>query len=403
MSLKIGILREEGRNPPDKRTPLTPNDCQNLISTYNNVQVVVQPSTTRCFTDQEYLLHKISLQEDLADCDILLGIKEVPIELLMANKTYLFFSHTLKKQVHNRKLLQTILQKKIRLIDYECIVDDKGNRLIAFGFFAGVIGAYNGIKTYGNRFNLFELKPAYLCHNLNELEREFSKVKLPAIKVIVTGGGRVANGAIEVLNKMGIKQVTPSDFIAEDYDRAVYTQLNSSDYNKQLNSNLFDRDDFHHNPQNYVSTFLPYAHQADLLIAGAFWHPLAPKLFTKEDMIHPDFAIQIVADITCDIGGSIPCTVKASTINDPIYDYDPNNGTIHPPFSDKSHITVMAVDNLPCELPRDASAYFGERMITNVMPHLLNNTTDKIVSRATITYEGKLTPRFSYLQDFVDG
>ncbi|MFN8436637.1 MAG: NAD(P)-dependent oxidoreductase [Cytophagales bacterium] len=401
--LTIALIREEGRTPPDRRVALTPLQCKQIIENNLHVRIMVQPSGSRCFEDDEYTQLGIEVTENINEADIFIGIKEVPIQNLIENKTYMFFSHTLKKQAHNQKLLSSILDKNIRLIDYECIVDDQSNRLIAFGYYAGLVGAYNGILTYGRKFNLFSLKPAYLCKDLEELKSEFKKIKLPPIKIVLTGGGRVATGVIDMFEMMGIKKVLAKDILTENYSEPVYAQLHSKTYHKHKLGLPFDRDDFHHAPQNYESTFAPYFKVADLLVAGAFWHMNAPVLFTNEDVKKNDFNIKVIADITCDINGSIPCTVRSSTIPDPIYDYNPLSEQVELPFVNKSNITVMAVDNLPCELPRDASTYFGERMMQNVLPYLTNTETSSVINRATITLNGKLTDRFNYLSDYASG
>ncbi len=397
----IGIIREEGRTPPDKRTPLTPDQCRLLQEKYPDVQVLVQPSKVRCFSDEDYKKQGIKLSEDLSGCDTIFGIKEVPVKNLIPEKTYFFFSHTLKKQPHNKGLLQAILAKKIRMIDYEVITDDAGNRLIAFGFFAGVIGAYNGLLTYGKRYKTFDLKPAWAALDMTELEREYSKIKLPGARIAVTGGGRVAQGAMHVLDKLRIRKVTPRDYLELDFNEPVYTQLNSSDYHRHKDQMMFDRDDFHHNPHTYYSYFSDYAFRSDILIAGAYWDPRAPKLFSLEQARQAGFRLRIVADVTCDINGSIPFTVKSTTIDDPVFDFDPYGETVEPPYSDPENVTVMAVDNLPCELPRDSSRYFGDRLINNILPDLLGGNASKILDRATMTKNGQLTERFSYLQDYV--
>lgn len=398
----IGILRE-GKIPVDRRAPLSPLQAQQVCFQYENVQVKCQESPVRCFTDEEYLEAGIPVVEELEDCDILFGIKEVPIKELIPHKTYFFFSHTIKEQPHNRKLLQTILQKRIKLVDYECLTDLAGNRLIAFGRYAGVVGAYNGILSYGLKYNLFDLRRARDCYDMADLKAEFSKVKLPRIKIVVTGGGRVANGAMEVLDGMHIKKVTPQALLEEEFDRPVYAQLRSGDYHRRKTDGGFDANEFYAHPQIYESTFLDYAQKTDILIAAAFWDPAAPVLFTREDMQHKNFKIRIIADITCDIEGSIPSTKRPSTIDDPVYDYNPWEDKVALPFSDRKFVSVMAVDNLPCELPRNASKDFGHDIMKKVLPLLLKEDKEQAIQRATIAENGALTPPYQYLQDYVDG
>lgn len=400
--INIGLLKE-GKIPIDRRTPLTPNQAVALQKAFPHVKVYCQSSTSRAFGDDEYREAGIEVVDKLSHCDILLGVKEVPASELVPGKTFLFFSHTIKKQVYNRVLLQQILKQNIRLIDYEVLRDDQGNRIIGFGRYAGIVGAYNGIWTYGKRFGLFDLKRAYECFNLEELRQEFEKVKLPPIKIALTGGGRVGKGAMEVLHGMNIKQVSAEAYLNENFSEAVFCNLRSSDYYQRRDGAAFDQQKFYKNPQPYNSTFNDYAHHTDLLIAAAYWNPNAAPLFIREDMKQEDFSIKVIADITCDIDGSIPSTKRPSTIEEPVYDYDPSSGDVKPPFSEKSSVNVMAIDNLPCELPRDASEDFGKQLMHQVIPHLLQQTTHPVIENATITKEGKLTPQFYYLQEYIEG
>lgn len=400
--VKIGLIKE-GKFPVDRRVPLIPEQARKIHELHPDVTVFCQKSDIRCFEDHEYEKNGITLTDDISGCDILLGVKEVPINELIANKTYFFFSHTIKKQAYNRDLLRAILEKNICLIDYECLTDLSGRRLIAFGRYAGIVGAYNGILTFGKRYNLFNLKRAKDCFDLEELKSEYGKVKLPKIKITLTGGGRVAKGAMEVLNGMGIRRVSPEALLKERFDGPVYTQLNARDYNTRKDEKPFTRSEFYQKPEDYRSEFLPFTKVADLLIAGAFWDPRAPVLFTREDILKRDFEIKVVADITCDIEGSIPSTKKPATIDDPVYDYNPSEDKIETALSDEANITVMAVDNLPGELPRDASRDFGHELVNHVLPHLLYEDKADIIKRATITKDGKLTDTYAYLQDFVDG
>ncbi len=399
--IKIGLIRE-GKVPVDKRVALTPTQVVSLQHKFG-VKVVVQPSKIRCYTDDAYKLKGIELAEDISDCAILLGVKEVPMPELIPNKTYFFFSHTSKEQPYNQKLLQTIIEKRIRLIDYEGLTDTSGARVVAFGRYAGIVGAYNGIMTYGKRLNLFNLRPANACYDLADLETEYANVNLPPIKIILTGRGRVSKGSEEVLLGMGIKKVTPTQFLSNKFDFPVYAQVHSNQYNKTKDGSPFDIKSFHANPTGFEGDFLKYAKVADLLIAGAFWNPKAPVLFTKEEALEPEFNIKVIADITCDIEGSIPSTLRPSTIASPVYDYSAIDGTEQKAFSNKANITVMAVDNLPCELPINASNDFGEQLINNVLPHLFNGDTDEVIQRATITDNGQLTDKYSYLQNFLEG
>ncbi len=398
--MKIGIIRE-GKKPVDKRVALTPTQASSLMQRFPDVKIYAQPSPSRCFADDEYVKNGISLQEDLSECDILLGVKEVPIDELIPNKTYFFFSHTIKKQPYNRPLLRAILEKNIRLIDYETLTDEKKNRVIAFGRYAGIVGAYNGIRGYGIRHNLFELKPVHTCFDREEMNNELQKAKLPNIKIAITGGGRVANGAIETLAVAKIKQVSSEDLIHKTFNEPVFAQLNSKHYHKRKDGREFISAEFYSHPENFEADFLKYASEIEMLVACAFWHQKAPVLFNLADIQHKDFKINFIADVTCDIDGSIPTTKRASTVAEPFYDFDKNAMILAEPFSSQNHITVMAVDNLPSELPRNASMDFGQIMLDLVLTSLLEGDKSQLIARAAITENGHLTKNFDYLHDYV--
>ena len=400
--MKIGILRE-GKVPHDKRVPFTPEQCSLIMQAFPEVEMVIQPSDWRCFKNEEYKQEGIAFQEDISDCDILIGIKEVPKHDLLAGKKYLFFSHTIKKQLHNRELLQTIIQKKITLIDYESLVDTHGNRIIGFGRFAGIVGAYNGLMGYGMKYHLYQLKPVHLCHDKKEVFQQLEAAHLPNIKIVVTGGGRVANGACETMGAMNIRKVTPYEFLNYSFREAVYVQLHSKDYYEAKDHSPFSTYDFHNHPINYRCRFSDpdsYSSIADMLIHCTYWDPNADILFTKSQMRDPDFRIGVIADVTCDLNGSVPSTIRVSTIEDKFYGYDPMSEMIVDPFA-KGSITVMAIDHLPDELPRDASDGFGKHLFERVLPSLFGVDKDGVIERATIAKGGSLTDRFRYLKDFI--
>jgi len=396
----VGLLRE-GRTPPDRRVALTPKKCVELQATYPGLRVRVQPSPERAYTDQEYRDLGIEVAEDMLPCDLLLGVKEVPIAELLPGKTYLFFSHTVKKQPHNQALLQAVLRKHITLVDYELLTNAAGERIVAFGRYAGIVGAYNGLLTYGRKHGLFDLKPAHLCVDMDDMQEEFFKIKtLPPIKIAVTGSGRVAGGALEVLDKMGLRQVSVHDYLHRDFRTPVYAQLRSPDYHYRRDGRAWDTAHFHQHPEAYGSDFARFLPLTDLLIACAYWHPASPRLFSEDDTREPDFKINTIADVTCDVDGSIPLTKRASTIAVPAFDYNPATGQLEAAYAQPTNITVMAVDNLPCELPRNASRNFGRQLLDQVMPHLLGGDAAGVVARATIAKDGQLQPRYEYLADY---
>jgi saccharopine dehydrogenase (NAD+, L-lysine forming) len=399
--MKIGVVRET-KNPPDKRVPLSPAQCKQVIDQYPHVSLVVQPSAVRKYQDQEFVDAGVTLQEDLADCDILIGVKEVNIDALIPNKTYMFFSHTYKLQPYNAKLLKAILSKNIRLVDYEIIKDVEGNRLIGFGRYAGIVGCYNGFRALGKKNGTYDLKPANHCEDRKEMESELSKIVFPdGFKTVLTGYGRVGHGAREIMDLLPIDEVSPKDFLEKTFDRPVFTHLDTGDYFKRSSDNGFDKNEFYKDPTGYISIFPPYCHQADMYVACHYWSDQSPFFFTREDMKDPKWKCSVVADVSCDIDGPVACTLKPSTIADPLYGYnrftEKESG-----LDDKDAICVMAVDNLPCELPKDASEDFGQELIKHVLPHLLGSDELGIIANASETdLNGKLTEKYSYLADYV--
>jgi saccharopine dehydrogenase (NAD+, L-lysine-forming) len=401
-TLKIGILRET-KNPPDRRVPLTPPQIVALEEYYPNVEFFVQPSDSRCYSDEEYDYLGIPLREDLRDCDILLGVKEIDKRTFIPEKTYMFFAHVAKKQPHNRDMFCEMINRRVRLIDYEYLTTDAGQRLVAFGKHAGIVGAYNALRARGIKTNRFKLKPAYQCHDLDEVWAGLRLIQLlPGLKILVTGNGRVSGGIMETINILNLVHVTPEDFLSRQFHVPVVCQIGPEHYTRHKNGNPFSFGDFVKNPGDYESTFLPFTKVTDILITGHFWDPRAPVFFTLDDMRASDFRISVIADISCDVNGPLPCTVRASTIADPFYSFNPQLGIEEPAFSRATNITVMAVDNLPGELPREASQDFGKQLMQKVLYDLLMSKESRMIKRATITENGRLTPLYSYLEDYVN-
>lgn len=398
--MKIGLIKE-GKLPADTRVALPPQQCKLLKSKHPDVEIVVQPSKERCFLDEEYKRAGITLNDDLSDCDLLLGIKEVPVDMLIPGKRYMFFSHTKKKQEHNRKLLQAMLEKKITLIDYECLLHEDGQRIIGFGFFAGVVGAHNGMCAYGKRTGAFNLCRVYECHDYKALINTYFEMKLPPIKIAVTGSGRVSKGIIETITLMDVIEAEPEDYLEREFQYPVYVHLKGSSLYEHKQGAKYHRDDFHEHPQNYSCKFQPYAAQTDILMNGAYWDLGVPPLFTWQDMLRPDFRIQTIADVSDDKHGGVPCNLGDSTIEDFVYGVDPISRQMIAPYQ-KSGVDVMAVANLPNELPRDASTYFGDQLINYVIGDLLKGGSE-VTKRATMIENGKLSERYMYLKDFAEG
>jgi len=399
--LRIGIVRET-KDPPDKRVPLTPVQCRVLADRYGSLDIVVQPSDYRCFSDQEYLQEGVALSEDLSECEVLMGVKEVRAESLIDGKSYLFFSHTAKKQPYNRSLIQEVIRKGIRLIDYEYLTGQDGLRVVAFGRWAGVVGTYNGLRAFGQKSGNYKLKPAHACFDLKEVQNELKKVELGTTRIALTGGGRVAGGALEILDLAGVTRVSPEEFLEQSYRHAVYARLDPWHYTRRKDGSLFDFGHFMKHPQMYENSFLPYASRTDLFIACHFWDPASPELLSREHLAKGVSPVSLVADISCDIDGPIASTLRASTIAEPFYGYDPISGKETGAFAEGA-ITVMAVDNLPGELPRDASTDFGSALMEQVIPELMGEKDTGMIQRASIAEQSSLTGPFSYLADFLAG
>jgi alanine dehydrogenase len=398
--MKIGIIRE-GKTPPDKRVPFTPDQLNAIQRDYaGKISIQVESSQVRVYSDTEYMDAGIQVVSDLSDCDVLFGVKEVPIDKLITGKTYFFFSHTMKKQPYNREMLKAIMEKNIRLLDYEVLQDESGDRVVAFGRWAGIVGAYNAFWTYGKKTALFDIKRAKDCFDLQELQLELTKVQLPPVKIVVTGTGRVAKGATEILKTLNIKQVLIEEFLFHYFEEPVFVMLKSDDYNRRKSDGGYGRAEFYKNPEYYESHFQKFTEVAEILIAAAYWDPASPRLFELSEIASDDFQISVIADISCDVHGSVPTTIKSTTILDPVFDIDRITQKALPAFGNQTSISVMAIDNLPCELPREASEGFGEQLTKWVIPALLEENAP-ILDRATIARDGDLTLEFMYLTDFV--
>jgi len=398
--MNIGLIRE-GKIPADNRVALTPAQCKWIHKNSSEVKIFAQSSPNRCFTDREYQAAGVDIQEDMSNCDILLGIKEVPVDQLAPGKTYLFFSHTKKKQRQNQKMFQAILNKEITLIDYECFEHEDGQRIIGFGFFAGVVGAHNGMMAYGNRTGLYKLDRVYKQRSFRELIHTYFGLRLPNVKIAVTGSGRVAHGILEIMNLMGIHEVEPDDYLVRRFAYPVYTQIKGADLYERNESGNYKRIEFHEHPELYHCKFLPYAEQTDILLNGIYWDKNVPRLFEKEDIKSEIFIIQTIADITDDAGGSVPINLGDQTMEYPVYGVDRATLQKTEPYLPGS-IDMMAVGNLPNELPRDASRYFGEQLIKYILEDLVLNGSS-IIEKATIVKNGKLTPHYDYLKDYAEG
>ncbi|MEM7187483.1 MAG: NAD(P)-dependent oxidoreductase [Bacteroidota bacterium] len=401
--MTFAIIKER-KNPPDRRVVFSPEMCQEVSSTFPDARILVETSDIRVFPDTAYAAAGFEPTADVSQAEVMLGVKEVPIEALIPNRKYFFFSHTIKKQPYNRKLLQAILDKKIELYDHETITKASGARLIGFGRYAGLVGAYNGFRALGIRDGGFELPKVERLPDLVAMKAALDKIELPNdLRIVLSGTGKVALGAKEILDHLKIPEVTDEAYLSQSFEEPVYCRIDVTEYNKRTDGKPMDKYAFYNDPSGHESNFMPYARVSNFFIAGHFYGDGAPFLFTRDDAKSADFKIDLVADISCDIDGPVASTIRPSTIADPFYGYDPVSET-EVAFGAPGSIAVMAVDNLPCELPKDASEGFGDMFLEHVIPAFFNGDADGILERARMTTEeGTLTERFSYLQDYVDG
>lgn len=397
--MKIGILREY-KTPEDIRVPLTPDQCAQLLSQFPTLSIVVEPYDKRCFSNAEYESKGLSLATDLSDCDVLIGVKEVPKERLIENKVYFFFSHTIKKQDYNLELMRILLRKQISMIDHETLTESNGQRIIGFGRWAGIVGAHYALLMIGIKQGLYAIKPASECRDMEEMLSQYKSIKVPNIKIALTGSGRVGRGSVEVLEEAGIRKVSTQDYLNESFDQPVYTVLETKDLYLTKEGKPVVPQSFYQNPADATNGFTPYSKVTDVLINGIYWDFRAPILFQPEEIHQDDFKVSIVSDITCDVEGSIPITLRQTSIEDPYIGIDKETGDECPPFSLTS-IDIMAVGNLPNELPRDASTDFGNSMAKSVIPELFNLDSSDLLQRAMICKNGELTNNFDYLKEWV--
>lgn len=399
--MKFGIIKER-KNPPDRRVVFSPNEIKSIQEQFPDAIFKVEPSDIRVFEDASYRNVGIEVTDNLSDCDVLFGVKEVPIEALIPNKKYFFFSHTIKKQSYNRKLLQAVLEQKIELFDHETIVDSDNKRLIGFGRYAGIVGAYNAIRAFGIKFELFKIPKACSLNGKQDLIVQLKRQILPPIKIVISGTGKVGGGIKELLKDMKVKEVSVDHFLTKNFTQPVFTQIDVLDYNKRKDGKKLDNTDFYKNPTEYESDFERFTKVSDIFISGHFYANEAPEILSQKMLQGSDCKIKIVADVSCDVNGPIASTLRASTIEEPLYGYLPSEhkevDVFHP-----AAIVVMAVDNLPCELPKDASEGFGHMFKQHVIPAFFNNDKDGILARAQMTHNGELTERFDYLTDYVSG
>ncbi len=407
-SFNLGIIRESRID--ESRTPIVPDHIKEIKKIFKNIKILIQPSKNRCFSNEEYEKSGAIISENLKTCDLILGVKEIDTKVLLKDKKYLFFSHTSKIQSDNsaaaqgtpgmdkKDLLKTILKKNITLIDYENIRNKNGARYLGFGRFAGIIGCYNSLMLYEDFVNKFKLPRAFKLNNYVLLKNKLKNRIFSKMKILITGDGRVAKGAVELLKFSNIDQVSKNDFINKKFNKPVFCNLKTSDYVKNNSSTIFDLQHFIKNPKNYVSIAEKFIKETDLLISAHYWDPNSPKIF-KIDNLHKFNQLKVIGDITCDINGSIPTTLKSTSIKNPYFYFDKE--TKKEIKRSAKSLAIMAVDNLPSELPRDSSKEFGDGIVKEVLPYIINKD-DKRIYNATITQKGNFLSKYLYLKNYID-
>ena len=403
----LGIIRE--CRIDEYRTPLVPKHIQELKKLYPDIKIIIQSSDKRCFSDEEYLKAGGIISENLTSCNLILGVKEIDTSILLSNKKYLFFSHTSKIQSDNsaaaqgtpgmdkKELLKKILNKNVTLIDYENIRNKNGGRYLGFGKFAGIVGCYNSLALYGDFLNYYQLPRAFKINNYSKLKNILKKINFPNIKILITGDGRVARGALELLKFINIKQISKKDFLKKDFNYPVFCNLETSDYVRNNSNVQFNLQHFIKKPSNYISIAEKYLEETNLLISAHYWDPLSPKIFNLKNLYKFN-KLKVIGDITCDINGSIPTTLKSTSIKNPYFYLDRYfNIEISKSLN---AIAIMAIDNLPSELPRDSSEEFGNDIVKEVLPYIIKED-DKRIYNATIIKNGNFLSKYLYLETYI--
>ena len=405
----LSIIREARID--ENRTPLTPNQTQELIKKFPNLRILVQTSKKRCFRDEDYLNAGAEITDDISNADIIFGVKEVDISALIENKTYLFFSHTTKVRnyinrvtqdkaiIYKKELLREVLKKNITLIDYENIreVSGKGYRYLGFGRFAGIVGCYNTLNLYLKLQKEKSLPRAFEINSYGKIKELLGNQNFNKLRILQTGRGNVAKGSMGVLKHANIKQVSINDYLNKKYNEAVFCNVSTREYVERNDGKDYSVHDFTSNPHEYKSKVKNYLFETDMLITGHYWEPKFPKLFYP-NQINEFKNLKIIGDVTCDINGAVPTTIRSTTIAKPYYSIDINS--MKEIDLGSKGIAVMAVDNLPSELPNEASEEFGDSVISDVLPYLINKDDGRI-NRATTASLGKFGPAYSYLEDFI--
>lgn len=434
MSQKIGI-RHEDKYVMERRVALPPKDAKKLIE--KGLQVYVEKSPKRIFTDEEYEKAGAFVTKSLADCPVIFGVKEIPVSIFEENKTYVFFSHVIKGQAYNMQMLTKMMEKECNLIDYEKIADDTGRRLIFFGRFAGLAGMINSLWSLGERLRVHGLdtpftriQQSHRYDSLKDAEKAVKEIgeiiraeglpkELSPLTIGFTGYGNVSKGAQHIADLLPTVEISPEELLEikkrnRYSDKLVYKIVfKEEDLSEPKDpAQKFELHDYYNHPEKYKNQFEKYADQLTILMNCMYWDDRYPRLLTKDfiEKIYKygEMKLKVIGDVTCDPDGSIEFTHKGTEIEDPVFVYDPVKREPTMGFSGDG-ILVMAVDILPSELPRESSESFGQALI-GFVPAIAKADYSKDfekldlppeIKRAMILHNGKLTPDYQYIEEYL--
>jgi len=400
------------------------------------LDIIVQTSDKRIFTDEEYIEAGAKIARDLKKCSVIFGVKEMPLAFFEPGKTYVFFAHVVKGQKHNMPMLKKMMELKCNLIEYEKVVDEQGKRLIFFGRYAGMAGMINSLWAMGLRLkelgytsNLLKLKQAHHYHSLVEARNDISAVgqliaengilrDLRPFVIGFTGYGNVSQGAQEILGLLPVKEISPEKLLGLHHrrklpDNIVYKVIfKEEDLFERIDGSPFDLHDYYSNPLNFRSKFEKYVPHLSMLINCIYWDKRYPRILTKEYLkrlyAKGSPKLTVIGDISCDVEGSVECTLKPTEIDDPIYTYDPETGSIAMGHKGPGML-MMAVDILPAEIPRDSSDGFADVLVNFVKPiadadfdeHYDDLDLPKPIKKALVLHKGELTPEYKYMEEYL--
>jgi alanine dehydrogenase len=433
--VRVGMRRED-KSRWERRAPITPRDAAELAQQHG-IALCVQPSPIRVFSEEEYRAAGATVQEDLAGCPVILAVKEIPLSFFEPGKTYVFFSHVVKGQPHNMPMLRRIIDLGCNLIDYERVVDDGGRRLIFFGRYAGLAGAIETLWALGRRLawegipTPFErLRHTYEYHDLAEVQQDLVRAReeiraggipqaIRPLVIGVTGYGNVARGVWEILDLLPIQRIEPAEaplVQGGDHGRStIYAATFREEHLVEPISSArgFDLQEYYAHPERYRGVFERFVPYLTAVVNAIYWDLRYPRLITKATLrtlyegARP--RLRVIGDISCDIEGSMECTARATSPDDPVFVFDPKTEEVTSGVAGDG-VVVMAVDILPSELPRDASADFSG-VLKPYLPAIAcadyslpfqQLDLPPEIKRAMIVYHGELTPAYRHLAEYLE-